>query len=121
LSSPCTTTLFNPRDWFPGVEKEPWSDDEFYRRYEAYDREALEEYLRQSRSEAELRDLLTFLIDHRQLMRESELTRLREESEQLVERLHETSHRKLLAEIECFKDILALQKRLLELDGGSEG
>ena len=43
-----------------------------------------------------------------------EFDELLEESKKLIEQLEEVNRDKLLEELKCFKDILALQKRLVE-------
>lgn len=95
-------------------------DDEFLARYEAYERAALDEYLRHAKSEEELRELIASLIERRSLLRDFEVAKLREEASSLLDKLHENCHRKLVEELGAFKDVLALQKRLLELNGSKD-
>ena len=53
-----------------------------------------------------------FLIRHRELVRDIELQKLESESQKLLKRLREIDDRKLAAELQCFKDVLALQQHL---------
>lgn len=91
------------------------SDDEFISKYESFENQTAEDFIRKhSRTEEELRETISYLIQHRELIRDVELQKLEEESRKLIERLHGISREKLIEEIKCFKDILALQRRLLE-------
>ena len=65
---------------------------------------------------AELRDVMAFLIAQREELRDSELKKLEEEAAGLIGKLQEVDRRKLLEELTCFKDVLALQRRALEKD-----
>jgi hypothetical protein len=56
--------------------------------------------------------MISQLILHREQMRDQQITRLDVESQRLTDKLNEIDRRKLLAELECFKETLALQKRL---------
>ncbi len=66
----------------------------------------------------ELHETITFLIAHREQLLDEELERLEEESRHLIDSLGDINRQKLLVEIRCFKEILALQKRLIEEDAG---
>ena len=93
-------------------------DEDFVRRYEAFENETAEDFLRRySSTEVELRDTIAYLIRHRELIRDVELKLLEAEAQKLLEQLRGTNLKKLLAEIECFKDILVLHRRLIEKDG----
>lgn len=48
------------------------------------------------------------------MLRDAELDRLEAESRKLLDKLNETALRKMLEEIKSFKDVVALQRRLLE-------
>ncbi|MDA2933473.1 hypothetical protein MYX82_03930 [Acidobacteria bacterium AH-259-D05] len=91
------------------------SNEDFFKKYEAYENETTEDFIRRySSTENELKETIDYLIQHREMIRDVELDRLEEESEKLIEKLHDIDRQKLLEEIKCFKDILALQKRLLQ-------
>ena len=57
----------------------------------------------------ELREMIEFLIAHRKQLRDEELERLERESQHLIRSLADINRQKMLAEIRCFKEILALQ------------
>ena len=76
------------------------TDEDFIKRY--------------SSTENELRETIAYLIHHRQLLRDVELEQLQAEAENWVEKLKETKVQILLEELECFKEVLALHKRLLQ-------
>ena len=65
-----------------------------------------------------LRGTITFLIQHRELLRDEEISRLERESQSLTARAKDLDRRKLKEELECFQDVLAMHKRLIE-NGGS--
>ncbi len=97
------------------MDKQPLSGDAFIKKYEAYEKESVEDFIkRYSSTEKELRDTIAYLIRHREMMRNVEIKKLESEAQMLLEKLKETNLKKLVEEIECFKDILSLHKRLLE-------
>lgn len=101
-------------------ETEVMDDYEFFRRYESYEMEAATEFItRYCRTESELRESIDFLIRHREMMRDVEINRLEAEAQALVDKCNQLREHKLLEEIRCFKDILALQKQLLGKNGNS--
>ena len=67
----------------------------------------------------ELRDVISFLIDQREAIRDVELRQLEDEAGTLIEKLQDIDRRKLLEEIKCFKEVLSLHKRLVEKNGGA--
>lgn len=75
--------------------------------------EGLEEFLFDLTAE-EVREVLEFLIAQRQHLKEEELCRLEEEAGRLATSLGDVQRRKLRAELECFREVLRLQRRLLE-------
>jgi hypothetical protein len=89
----------------------------FYERSQAFESDAVDEFLRYCGSQRELRQTIAFLIEQRERIRDEELERLEAESQKLFERLKQTSRRKLLEEVQSFKDILTLHKKLLQLNG----
>ena len=89
------------------------SDDPFVRKYESHDNESTEDFIkRHRRTKVELRETIDFLIRHRELVRDIELQKLESRSQKLLRRLREIDDRKLAAELQCFKDVLALQQHL---------
>ena len=64
----------------------------------------------------ELRETIEFLISHRERLRDEQLARLERESELLIGRIDRLEKQKLLAELDCFREVLSLQKRLIEED-----
>lgn len=90
-------------------------NDEFIKKYQAYENESTEDFIRRySSTQAELRDIIAYLIRHREMMRDTELEKFEAEAEELIRKLSENKTDVLLEELSCFKDILALQKKLLE-------
>ena len=90
-------------------------NDDFLKKYEARQNETLEDFIkRYSSTDVELKDIIAYLIQHREMMRDVELERLEVESEHLMEQLYDNRTEQLLEEITCFKDILALQKKLMQ-------
>jgi hypothetical protein len=97
------------------MAKEPVSDDDFYKKYEACERRAAEEFLReQAATGQELRDLISSLIAHRQALGAAELDRLEAESRDLLARLQRVETEKVVEELRCFKDVLTLHRQLVE-------
>jgi len=91
------------------------SDEEFYRRFEAYESETADEIIKRcSGTEKELRAVIEYLVLHRQALSESELERLGVESEKLVKKLQTVELEKIIEEVNCFKDILSFQKKLIK-------
>ncbi len=77
-------------------------------------RHAIDELLKVTASGAELRDVISYLIRNREQLHDEEIERLERESEELIKKLNDTKRLKLLEEIKCFKDVLALHKRLFQ-------
>ena len=95
-------------------DREP-TDEEFYRKYEAYENETTDEFIRRfSTSEAELRDIIAYLIHHRELNRDMELEKLEAEADMLIEKLRDNQLARLMESIASFREILALHKKLIE-------
>ncbi len=91
------------------------ANKEFFKKYEAYENESTEDFIRRySSTESELRETIAYLIQHREMIRDVELERLEGESQKLIEKMEDINRQKLLEEIKCFKDILVLQKRLIQ-------
>ena len=94
------------------------SDDPFPDKYESCESESTEDFIkRHSHTKAELRETIDFLIRHRELVRDIELQKLESESQRLLKRLRQIDHQKLVEELNCFKDVQALQRHLSESDG----
>ena len=89
-------------------------NNDFWRSYESHQKQAMEDFLKYSRSETEIREIIGYLIQHRELIRDAQIQELEDESEKLLEKLKSVKRKKLLEEIECFKEVLALQKNLVE-------
>ncbi len=88
-----------------------------YRKDPLEDFECTEEFLaRFSHDEAELREAISHLIRHRELLRDCEIEMLEDQCEKLMERITKAKQRILLEELECFKEVLRLHKRLMEHD-----
>ena len=89
-------------------------DDEFWRRVEAYGNESTDDFIkRYSRTHDELRETIAYLIRHREMIKDLELKKLHAEAKQLISRLKNIDREQLIEELRCFKDILALQRRLI--------
>lgn len=90
-------------------------DEEFFKAYEARENETTDDFIaRHSATEAELRDVIVFLIQHRSQMRDCEIEKLEHETKELLKKLAENKRQILVEELACFKETLALHKRLLE-------
>lgn len=90
-------------------------EDDFSKSYQDYDDKHVDELLAAfCREERDLREVIEYLIAHREMIRNGELEKLEREARQLTKTLQNTHARKMLEEIRCFKDVLALQKRLVK-------
>ena len=90
-------------------------EDEFIKKYEAHNNETTEDFIsRYSRTETEFKDTIEYLIRHREMLRDVELEKLEAESDKLIHALHDLDRERLLEELRCFKDIMSLQRRLVE-------
>jgi len=90
-------------------------DSDFIRKYEAFEKESLDCFLkRHGPTHSELKATIEYLIRHREMIRDTELKQLEAETKRLVDAIRQADFKKLVAELECFKDVLALQRRLLE-------
>jgi len=97
------------------MDKKTLSDDNFLKKYSAHEQESLEDFIkRYSSTETELRETIAYLIHHRQLLKDAEIEKLEAEAANLVKKLRETKVKILLEELECFKEVLALHKQLLQ-------
>ena len=95
-------------------------DEDFFKAYERHQNETVGDYIaRNSATDAELRDTISFLIHHRELIRDSELEVLEAETNRILEKLDTVKRRRLMEEVGCFKDVLQLHKRLVSEDGKS--
>lgn len=96
------------------------TDDEFVKKYKAFERNAEEEFLKEYAStEIELREMIDYLIHHRQLLRDAEIENLEAQLERHIGKLKETKTKILLEEISCLRDVLALHKQRCEENGQS--
>lgn len=91
------------------------TDEGFSRRYEAFEREGIEAFLvRFSATSGELRQAIEYLIRERERLRDEELALLEREAGRLAQALQGVDQAKLLKELECFRDVVALHRRMLE-------
>ena len=91
------------------------SDEEFARRRETWERDAVEAFLENlERNWQELREGIEYLIRERERLRDTEIAALETASASLMKELAGLNQCKLLEELACFRDLLALQKRLLQ-------
>jgi hypothetical protein len=96
-------------------EEEIIDDDEFIRRYEAYEmEEAANHITRYCKTELELRSAVEFIIRNREMIRDAELSNLETKAQELLVKFNKLKEQKLLEEICCFKDVLALQRQFLQ-------
>ena len=65
-------------------------------------------------TERELRDIIEYLIQHRELLRDAELEKLENDARTLMEKLEKSRRAALLEEISCFKEILQLHREMIE-------
>jgi len=87
--------------------------DAFFKKYEAYEKETVDDIIRRySSSESELRHTIASLIDIRYKQRDCELESLKDKSQRILKRLQGIHIQRMLEEVQCFKDVIALQKRL---------
>ena len=84
------------------------TDKEFYQRYDAFDRAAVEELL--NAASGDVRNAIDYLVEHRTRIRDSEIARLEKESSQLLGRVQSLDREKLVEELRCFKDVLSLYR-----------
>ena len=77
--------------------------------------EGMAEFLRELSSTGyELADMIEYLIQHRELIRDVELQKLEEDAQALLQNLETNKRKAVLEELRCFKDILALHRELIE-------
>ena len=89
-------------------------DKEFFEQYRAHQNESIDDYIaRHSATTTELRDTISFLIHHREMIRDVELEVLEGETSKLLDRLTELKRQILVEELTCFKDVLAFHKQLI--------
>ena len=94
------------------------TDDEFINKYEKYEEDAVAAYIdRFARTRREVKDIIAHLIQQRELLHEADIKSLEAEAQKLIERLNAVNLETLLSELECFKDVLELQKHALETNG----
>ena len=77
-----------------------------------------EEFLAKfSHDGAELREAISILIKRRELLRDCEIELLETQCKAMMDRIADAKQRILLEELECFKQVLKLHKRLVKRDG----
>ena len=79
--------------------------------------EAVTEYLKYCQSRSEMRQAINHLIEHRELLRDSQIAQLEAQAAGLLKTLQSVEREEVLEEIRSFKDILALHRRLVEING----
>jgi len=85
----------------------------FFTKYEAFERETVNDIIRRySSTDQERRQTISSLIETRQTRRDYELESLSQKSQKLLKQLKGIEIQRMLEEIQCFKDVIALQKRL---------
>ena len=68
-----------------------------------------------SLAEFELRDVINYLIENRELIRDGEIEKLEKRAQLVMDKIQVAKKRKeLLAELQCFRDVLALHKKIIE-------
>ncbi len=89
--------------------------DDFFKKYEAFENMGVSDIIkRYSSTEAELKQTIAFLIDHRYQERDAELEVLDKKAKKLLKRLEAIHIQRMLEEIQCFKDVIKLQKNLFK-------
>jgi len=91
------------------------SDEEFYRKYEANQKENESKHLEAFRhcfTEQELLETIDQFIKLREQLRDEEIDRLSQEANEHLKALKNIHFARIDEEIRCFKEILALHKRL---------
>jgi hypothetical protein len=74
------------------MDKNRISDEEFFKKYEAYEKGSWEDFIkRYSSTEKELKETIAYLIRHREMMGEVELKKLEAEAQSLLDKLKETN------------------------------
>jgi len=87
----------------------------FFQKYESFEKETVNDIInRYSASDQEKRHTISSLIDQRYQRRDCELELLSQKSKKLLKQLKGIEIQRMLEEIQCFKDVIALQKRLGE-------
>lgn len=69
---------------------------------------------KQSASEEALRETISFLIHHRELMRDLEIEELVSNVEELEDRIADQKRNIMIEELRCFKEVMELHRRLLK-------
>ena len=64
----------------------------------------------------DLKNAIAFLIHRRELLRDCEIEVLEHHCNKLIDQIADTKHKILLEELECFREVLRLHKRLLTND-----
>ena len=94
------------------MKDEKTGGGDFVAKYEAHQRQGAEDFLKEYAStEIELREMIDYLIHHRQLLRDAEIDELEAELETEIAKLKDTKLKILVEEISCLRDILALHKQ----------
>ena len=98
------------KEYFEGFE-------DFIQKYEAYEKETVDDIVKRfSSTEEELKHTVTGLIDLRYKRRDCEIEVLDKKAGKLWKELKGIQIQRVFEETRCFKDVLALQKRLVKSD-----
>lgn len=90
-------------------------DDDLTKKHESREENGLADFIQNlCTSEAELREIISYLIQNREALRDRELERLQTEADVFLNKLIENQQERLLECLACFKDILALHRQLSE-------
>jgi hypothetical protein len=97
---------------------EPFTD--FFHKYDAYEKETVDDIInRYSSTESELHHTISSLMESRYKQRDGELEVLDIKIKKLLKQLQGIHIQRMLEELQCFKDVLALQKRLFNKNDAS--
>lgn len=73
-----------------------------------------QELLKLARSTDELRDMIEVLMTHREQLKRVTLAALEKRTNALLEEIEHLKREELITELECFKETLAIQRRLFQ-------
>jgi len=85
-----------PADYY---ESEPGTSEEYLARFAA--------------NRDDLKEAILYLIHRREMLRDAEIEVLEARVEELIKKVSETKKEMLLEELDCFREVIALHKRLL--------
>jgi len=94
------------------MDKKELPDDQFYQKYDAYQYEISKDIAKTCSTEQELLETIDQFIRLREQLRDEEIDRLSQEANEHLKALKNIHFARIDEEIRCFKEILALHKRL---------